>query len=158
MSYRSFAALLATTSLLALPAAAFAEETATTTTAADAAADASQQADTVSEPEVGSGPSDITAAAGLGDDVPAAPASGDLPGEPPVDPLPAVDVEAAGVMLVPIGEGHKQGKRLKDMPVNWIEFAVRPSSARYFEPYPEFAQALEVWAREKFPALWEARS
>ncbi|HEX5469085.1 MAG TPA: hypothetical protein VFW80_08560 [Gaiellaceae bacterium] len=106
----------------------------------------------------GPGPSHTTAAAGLGDDEPAAPTPDDLPGEPPVEPLPALDVEAAGEMLVPIGDGHKHGKRLKDMPANWIEFAVRPSSARYFEPYPEFAEALEVWAREKFPSTWEERS
>jgi hypothetical protein len=105
----------------------------------------------------GPGPSHTTAAAGLGDDAPAAPTPDDLPGEPPVEPLPALDVEAAGEMLVPIGDGHKHGKRLKDMPANWVEFAVRPSSERYFEPYPEFKQALEVWAREKHPAVWEAR-
>lgn len=110
------------------------------------------------EPGEGTGPSHTTAAAGLGDDVPAAPTPDDLPGEPPVEPLPALDVEAAGEMLVPIGDGHKHGKRLKDMPANWIEFAIRPSSERYFEPYPEFKQALEVWAREKHPAVWEARS
>jgi len=106
----------------------------------------------------GTGPSHTTAAAGLGDVAPAAPTPDDLPGEPPVEPLPALDVEAAGEMLVPIGDGHKHGKRLKDMPANWVEFAVRPSSERYFEPYPEFKEALEAWARAKHPAVWEARS
>lgn len=106
----------------------------------------------------GSGPSESRQPQDLATDVPAAPTPDDLPGEPPVEPLPALDVEAAGEMLVPIGDGHKHGKRLKDMPANWVEFAVRPSSGRYFEPYPEFKQALEVWAREKHPAVWEARS
>lgn len=112
------------------------------------------------EPGAGSGPSDLTAGAGLGDEAPAPPAPGDLPGEPPVDVAspPALSVEAAGSMKVPIGEGAKSGKLLSEMAENWIEFALRDSSARYFEAFPDFYAALQVWAREKHPDLWEARS
>lgn len=112
----------------------------------------------VVEPEAGSGPSDTTAAAGLGDHAPAAPASGDLPGEPIAAGSSEEEIAEAGAMLVPIGEGAKQGKRLEEMAENWIEFALRSSSARYFDAYPGFYAALELWAREQFPAIWEARS
>ena len=129
---------------------------ATTSTAGEAAAAGAEPPADV-ESGAGSGPSDTTAGTGLGDDAPVPPAPDDLPGEPPVEPVPAVDVEAAGEMPVPIGEGAKTHKLLKDMPANWIEFALRESSARFFEPYPEFKAALDAWARSKHPDLWEAR-
>lgn len=108
----------------------------------------------------GSGPSHITAAAGLGVNEPAAPSPDALPGEPSFDEAPvatAEQVEAAGAMLVPIGEGAKQRKTLSEMPDNWLEFALRESSAKFFTAYPEFAAALEVWVRARAPHVWEAR-
>jgi hypothetical protein len=116
--------------------------------------------DVLVESGTGSGPSDITAAAGLGEDAPAAPVPGDLPGEPELDEpvaATAAEIEAAGEMLVPIGEGAKQRKTLAEMPDNWLEFALRESSRKFFAAYPEFFAALELWCRERAPSIWETR-
>lgn len=112
----------------------------------------------IAESGAESGPSHTTAAAGLGVDVPAASAPDDLPGEPSVAGPSEEEIAAAGKMAVPIGEGAKQHKTLEDMAPNWIEFALRSSSARYFDAYPEFYAALEVWAQAKHPDVWEGRS
>jgi hypothetical protein len=89
------------------------------------------------------------------------PSADELPGEPsPEDEVVEAEVveesderlvEIAGETLIP--SGNYRGSKLADIHDGWIEYALRAENiARLPEP---FVEALELWARERKPEIWE---
>jgi hypothetical protein len=85
--------------------------------------------------------------------------SAELPGEPgPDDEVVEGEVveetdlvELAGSTIIPIG--NYKDTPLRDIHDGWIEWALSPTGLSHL-PEP-FIEALEMWARERKPEVWE---